>query len=388
MTDPLAGRMGSGRLTGAQLAVKDNIDVAGLPTRNGTPGGAWRAPEASAPAWEVLVQAGAACAGKAAMHEMAWGVTNATIPNPHDPDRIPGGSSGGSAAAVAAGAASAALGTDTAGSIRIPAALCGVVGLRPTWGVISTAGVTPLAGAQDVVGPIAGSVEAAALLFETLTGTLVLPAGPPTGLRVGYLARTGRLDPAVESAYRQTLSALEAAGAVAVDVETDLVRQSAGVSLLRMLVSGAAHHADEVYRAPAAFGPEARALLTLGRDLIATDLLDAAAAVLRAQTADLFARRDLDVLLTPTCPCTATPRRAETIEIGGRTEYVDAALTRYTAWAAVTGQPAMSVPVPGTGAAAVSVQVMAAPGREDLCFATAHAIEKFGNARRPQPESR
>ena len=159
-----------GRLAGLRVAVKDVIDVAGLPTRNGTPGATWRRPERSAEVWRRLADEGAACVGKSATHELAWGVTTATVPHPRDVDRMPGGSSGGSAACVAAGVADAALGTDTGGSIRIPAALCGVVGLRPTVGSLTAEGISPLAPSQDVAGPLAHDVATGAAVAEVLLG--------------------------------------------------------------------------------------------------------------------------------------------------------------------------------------------------------------------------
>lgn len=368
-----------GALSGLAVAVKDNIDVAGLPTRNGTPRGQWRTPPASAPVWDLLEAQGAWCAGKSCMHEMAWGVTTATIPGPVDDERITGGSSGGSAAVVAMGATRAALATDTGGSIRIPAALCGCVGLRPTQGATSTTGVTALAPPQDVVGPIAEDVETAALIFEVLTMRAIMPAHDGVkGQRIGGLSRLGRMEPGVAEGYRKTLSLLADSGAILVEVDTVLPRASASVSLLRMLHCADALYGDDVRGDPLGYGPEARALLTMGADLaLDTQMLDHAAMAVKAETADVFTRDALDVLVTPTCPCVAPKRSAATVEIGGRQEHVDAALTRYTAWAAVAGLPALSVPAQAPGPLPVGIQIMAPPGREDACIRTGLAIEQF-----------
>lgn len=364
---------------GLAIAVKDNIDVAGFLTRNGTPGARWRTPVVSAPAWDVLARAGGWCVGKTAMHEMAWGVTTAALPGPIDAERMTGGSSGGSAAVVAAGAVRAALGTDTGGSIRIPSALCGVVGLRPTHGAIETAGITALAAQQDVVGPIAADVETAAMLFEILAARAVVPAaGGIRDQRIGVLARTGRLTTDVAAAYEATLVLLAEAGAELIEIDTALPRVTASVSLLRMLISADTLYGDEVRRDPRGHGPEARALLTLGAEFAtATDVVDRAAAAVKVQTSELFARHRLDVMLTPTCPCVAPKRPATTIGIGGRNEHVDAALTRFTAWAAVAGIPALSVPASTPRRLPAGVQIMAPPDREDACVRTALTIEEF-----------
>ncbi|MQA76790.1 MAG: amidase, partial [Solirubrobacterales bacterium] len=183
-------------LAGLSVAVKDIVDVAGLPTRNGTAGGRWREPVRSATAWQLLAEAGARCVGKSATHEMAWGVTTPQIPHPRHAAHSCGGSSGGSAACVATGAAHGALGTDTGGSIRIPAALCGVLGFRPTTGAVGLTGVTPLAPEQDAIGPLAAELPTCLAMLEAL---LARPSTPPADAtvpaRVGVLSRTGRLTP-------------------------------------------------------------------------------------------------------------------------------------------------------------------------------------------------
>lgn len=369
----------AGALSGLAVAVKDIIDVAGLPLRNGTPGALWREPTASAGAWTRLATAGAHCVGKAATHEMAWGVTTPQIAHPLHPDRIAGGSSGGSAACVAAHASQGALGTDTGGSIRIPAALCGVVGFRPTTGTVDMAGVTPLAPEQDVVGPMAADVGTGTAMLEVLLdrtlGTELRPEEAMRGLRIGVLQQAGRLDPAIEEAYRRTLAALERAGARIVTCDTALFRQAGSISLLRMLTSSAGAHAQSVHADPAGFGGEARALLTIGENLTTqAGLIERAGVALTARTARLFTSERLDAFLTPTTACTAPPRGADTIEITGRPEPVSAALTRFTAWASVAAMPAVTVPVPGSGLP-VGVQAMAPPRREDTCVRVARFIE-------------
>lgn len=208
-----------GPLEGLPLVVKDLVDVAGMPTRNGTPGGAWREPRASAAAWERLAAAGAVCVGKAATHEMGWGATTPAVAHPLDPERLTGGSSGGSAAAVCAGVVPAALGTDTSGSIGIPAALCGVVGLRPTHGSLPLAGVTPLAPRQDTVGLLTRDVALCLRLFGLLAARPLQPPVPDIhGLRIGVLEAVGRIQPAVADQVERAVNTLAAAGAKPVRV--------------------------------------------------------------------------------------------------------------------------------------------------------------------------
>ncbi len=374
----------SGPLAGLAVAVKDVIDVAGLPTRNGTPGALWRTPHASAPTWEGLEQAGAVCVGKSATHEMAWGVTTPQIPHPEDPEHISGGSSGGSAACVAAGVTPAALGTDTGGSIRIPAALCGVVGFRPTTGSVDMAGVTPLAPEQDVVGPVAADVATCTAMLEVLLDRPLHPGTVAQGMRVGILRRPGRLEPAVETAFLDTVETLREAGVEIIECGTALARQAGSISLLTMLHSSAKLFAKAVHQDPAGFGSEARALLTVGEVITEheAEVLRRARDSLVAHTARLFDENELDAFLTPTTPCTAPRRFADDVEVGGRAEPVSAALTRFTAWASAIGLPAITVPVQAPGLP-TGVQVVAPPQHEDVCVRLALTIEELTRRKAP-----
>jgi Asp-tRNA(Asn)/Glu-tRNA(Gln) amidotransferase A subunit family amidase len=353
------------------------VDVAGLPVHNGTPG-YWREPVTSAPVWQLLVDAGAHCVGKAATHEMAWGVTTPQIPHPTAPDRVAGGSSGGSAACVAAGVATGALGTDTGGSIRIPAALCGVVGLRPTTGAVDMTGITPLAPSQDVAGPLARDVRTCAVMTEVLLGRPLhlAPVDDLGGLRIGILADCGPLDEPTAAAYDRALGGLRDAGAELVPCETGLHREAGGLSLLTMLQESAALHADAVEAGPERFGGEARALLTLGRPLGSrVGDLGRARVRLSDATLRLYAEHRLDAFLTPTTSCVAPHREARTVQLGGREVPVPTALARFTAWAAVTGFPAVSVPAPVTGPLPVGVQLTTRPHREALALEVAAVVE-------------
>lgn len=379
LTGPAPASSADGRLRDLDVAVKDIIDVAGLPTRNGTPLALWRDPDVSATVWERLARAGARCVGKTATHEMAWGVTTPQISHPFDPFRIAGGSSGGSAACVAGGAAHIALGTDTGGSIRIPASLCGVVGFRPTTGAVDSTGITALAPTQDAPGILAPDMATCVATLEVLLDRDLGSVGPDNSrpLRVGILAHPGHLQPVVEAAYDRTLTALEESGVTLVRCETDLPRKSASISLLTMLLESAQHHASQVRADPHGFGPEARTLLTLGLELSdhAVTIATARHAML-AMTSQLFDTTALDALITPTTPCIAPQRGADAVEIAGRAESVDSALTRFTAWAPVVAMPAVSVPM-STKPLTAGIQIMAPPNREDLCIRLALTIERL-----------
>jgi Asp-tRNA(Asn)/Glu-tRNA(Gln) amidotransferase A subunit family amidase len=365
-----------GRLAGLRVAVKDVIDVAGLPTRNGTPGGRWRMPEESAPVWRSLERQGARCIGKTATHEMAWGVTTASVPHPLDPDRMPGGSSGGSAACVAAGVADAALGTDTGGSVRIPAALCGVVGLRPTVHRLAGGGITRLAPTQDVVGPMARDVATCGAVAEVLLERALADPDEPVNA-VGVLARPGPLDASTEAAWAAAVDSLRNSGMEVVPIDDAPLRLAGAVSLLTMLVESYRAHGAAVAEYPGGFGGEARALLTLGRELTGEiPALDAARSALRRHSASLFVEAGVRAVLSPTTACVAPLRRSTSVQLGGRSSSVAAALTRYTAWASAAGLPAISLawdhrPWP-TG-----IQIMTGPDDEATCLAVAGLVERL-----------
>lgn len=246
----------AGPLAGLCLVVKDNIDVAGLPTTGATPALRGLRPQATAPALQRLIDAGAIVLGKANMHELAFGVTNTNaapfagaVGNPWDPARVPGGSSGGTAAAIAAGIANAGLGTDTGGSVRIPASFCGLSGLRPSVGDgagqrrYDPRGALPISRTRDTIGPMARTMAEVALLDGVLAGGDAAVPVPLQGVRLGVAPWFfADMEPAVAAVIEQALAKLSAAGAVLVDVKmadfAPLVAEAAFVIALHEAAEG------------------------------------------------------------------------------------------------------------------------------------------------------
>lgn len=340
-----------GLLHGVPVSVKDIFWTRGVHTTAGSKILAGFVPRSDAVAVRRLRAAGAVLLGKTALHEFAYGVTNdnphyGPTRNPHDPSRIPGGSSGGSAVAVAAQMGFASLGTDTGGSIRIPASLCGVVGLKPTFGLVSVRGVIPLGATLDHVGPLARSVEDAALLLEVISGKRVKEfRGGVTGLRIGVAEEYffERIEPEVARAVRHALARLGGLGARLVRAIVPSAEDATLASRKILLAEAAVYHRR--WRARRAeYGEDVKRLVEMGETLPAKEL--AWAQKVRAQfrrgLARLFQR--VDVLVTPTTPATAALIGESTIEIGGETEDVRLAMTRLVRVFNLAGVPALSVP--------------------------------------------
>ncbi len=365
--------LGSGRLSGLTFAVKDVFDVAGVPTTYGNPDWARsHGPAAgTAPLVTALLQAGARLRGKTRTTELAYGLTGAnpwhgTPANPAAPDRLPGGSSSGSAAAVAAGLVDFALGTDTGGSVRIPASYCGLFGIRPSFGALSTAGVCPLAPSLDTPGWFS---RGAALLSEV--GEVLLPgerselSGPLLRLEEAWInAQFG-----VAEVLRPALDRLE-----------QLRGRAVGIRLLPEGVDAVFDHfralqAEEVWatlgswvdRESPQLGADVKARLEAAK---ATDPATAAAArvfrrLLQARIRPLLAGGA--VLLAPTSPCAAPSLEAEAEEL----ESVRQATIGITAVASLCGLPEVTLPVASEHGAPIGLSMIAGPGRDRALLAFA-----------------
>jgi aspartyl-tRNA(Asn)/glutamyl-tRNA(Gln) amidotransferase subunit A len=398
-----------GPLHGVPLAIKDLFYTAGVRTTAGSKILADFVPAEDAACVARLRAAGALSLGKTNLEEFAYGATSinphyGACRNPWDPERIAGGSSGGSAAAVAAGLCSAALGTDSGGSIRQPSALCGLVGLKPTYGRVSRHGVVPLSWSQDHVGPMARTVRDAAVLLQALAGhdprdPASSPAPVPDylagledgvrGLRVG-LPRDfffTRVDSEVADAVRGAARALEGLGAQVEEVPLPHATQiwTAGAAIL--YAEATAYHEAWLRSRPEDYGPLVRARLRVGAAILGADYLKAqrARALLVAEADRLFDR--LDVLLTPTTPI-AAPRQDESVVRwpDGTEEDVRGATLRFTRPFNLLGFPAASVPCGFTaGGLPLGLQIVARPFAEALVLRVAGAYEAAHGwgARRP-----
>ncbi|HEX7125480.1 MAG TPA: amidase [Thermodesulfobacteriota bacterium] len=403
-----AGRA-RGPLDGIPIAVKDIVWRAGRPMTAGAKRPVVeRAPE-DATVVARLEAAGAIILGATGLHEFAYGVTSVNphhgpVRNPWAIDRNPGGSSGGSGAAVAAGLAYGALGTDTGGSIRIPASVCGIVGLKPTYGRVSRHGVFPLAWSLDHVGPMTRRVEDAALLLEAIAGAdpadptasrrpvpayasrLGRSANPPlAGLRVGVPRGFffDRAEPEVAGIVRAAIDRLAGLGAAVREVALPKHEASVPAALLVLLAEAAAVHARRLAEAPGDYGEDVRARLEQGRLVPASDYLAAqrARAVVRRELAEVL--REVDCIATPTTPTTAGPLSEGA---SGPADAARRAMTHFTRPFNLTGFPALSMPCGFTAEGLpVGLQLVGRPFEEGTLLAAAAPLEAaLGlTARRP-----
>ena len=364
-----AGRW-RGPLHGVAVGVKDLIDVAGLPTRCGSLVFADAPPAAAdAPVVARLLEAGAVVVAKLHTHEFAYGPTGdvaATGParNPHDPSRITGGSSSGSAAAVGAGHLALALGTDTGASVRTPAALCGVVGLKPAYGHLSAEGAFPLAESLDTVGLLTADVHSASVAWDVLdrpdgTGGGIQQPGVK-GVRVGVPvdAYWRPADPSIAAVVAEAVERLRTAGAEVVEVATPMIDELAATYPVIVGAEAWATHADAFEKTPELFQPITRVRLAPNAELPARAYVDALR-TRRWLAVAMRAALDVDVLVLPTTRLRATPIGAETVAVDGAEVPVRPSLLALTLPFNLTGWPAASVPGRvGAGELPVGVQVV------------------------------
>jgi aspartyl-tRNA(Asn)/glutamyl-tRNA(Gln) amidotransferase subunit A len=396
----LRGRL-RGPLHGIPIALKDNIWTRGVRTTAGSKFLATFVPQEDATVARRLSRAGAILLGKTNLHEFAYGVTTnnahyGPTRNPWDAKRIPGGSSGGTGAALAAGLCYGSVGSDTGGSIRIPAALCAIVGLKPTFGRVSTFGVVPLARSFDVVGPLARTVADVALLLSILAGAD--PLDPSTArVRVpDYVAefrkrprksRLGwpreyfweKLDPEIRDIAEKAARSFEKLGGTFEEITLSRIGDSVEPSTQIALAEARAFHESQGWypERAADYSEEVRKRLEMGGDVRAVDYIRALdkMKVVRADFDAALAR--VDAIVAPTAPFAAPEIEQKTVRIGNEDEPVRGALVRLNRPANFTGHPAISVPCGFTKAGLpVGLQLIGRAFDETTLLRLAHFYEQ------------
>jgi aspartyl-tRNA(Asn)/glutamyl-tRNA(Gln) amidotransferase subunit A len=392
-----------GALAGVPFAVKNLFDIAGLPTLAGSKINRTRAPAARDATLIARLEAqGAVLVGALNMGEYAYDFTGENVHdgpsrNPHDTARMTGGSSGGSGGAVAGGLVPLALGSDTNGSIRVPSSLCGIFGLKPTYGRLSRAHTFPFVASLDHVGPLARSTRDLALAYDAMQGhdpddpvcvdrpvetvTPLLARGAD-GLRIaiagGYF-RAGA-SPEAQAALARVAAALGVTG----EIEIPEAQRARAAAYVITASEGAALHVDRLRTRAQDFDPAVRDRLIAGAMIPAALVVKAQKfrRWYRARVLELFA--DVDAILAPATPCTAPAIGQQTFVLDGVELNVRANLGVYTQPISFIGLPVVVVPVP-LKPMPIGVQIIAAPWREDIPLRIAHALEQAGVAAAGRP---
>jgi aspartyl-tRNA(Asn)/glutamyl-tRNA(Gln) amidotransferase subunit A len=403
----LAAGRDRGPLHGVPVAVKDLFLTRGVRTTCGSKVYEDFVPAIDAAVVERLRAAGAVMFGKLNMHELAYGITSANphfgpVRNPWNAEHSPGGSSGGSGAAVAAQMVYAAMGSDTGGSIRIPAAFCGVVGLKPTYGRVSRYGALPLAYSLDHMGPLARTVRDAAMVLNAIAGYdrrdptssrhPVVDFIPDDGcsirrLRIGFPENFyfDHLDPGVESSVRGVFARAQSLGGLVKPVRVPDVAALNAVGRVIQLAEASAV-AEPHLECREKFGPDVLALLDQGRLLPATDYINAQR--LRRKLSREFDQlwSEVDCLIAPTTPITAPRVGEKTVRLGGRDEDVRLATTRLVRGINVLGLPALSIPCGlASNGLPIGVQIIGPAWEEALILKIGAALEDGGVGIPPCP---
>lgn len=387
-----------GVLHGVPVGLKDLYYVKGMPNTAGSRIFDDFVPDHDGASAESLKSAGAILMGKLNLHQFAFGPTGLNadyghMHNPWDPERVAGGSSGGSGSAAAAGQCAITLGTDTGGSIRIPSALCGLAGLKPTYGRVSRFGLVSLSWSLDHPGPMARTVEDCAASMQVLAG--YDPRDPASadepvpdymealsedlsGLKVGVPREYFEVpvDAEVEKLVRASLTTLEELGAEVVEVEWPMYHRSADISKIILYAEAAAYHRDLLLRRGEEYDPSVRWRFESGLFISGPDYLRA----LRHRREYTESARELlqqvDLLAGPMEPVVAPPIEADSIPVNGESVGVIPALTQYTRPFNLTGYPALTVPCGFSEGMPVGLQLAARPFDEATALRAGYAYQQ------------
>ncbi len=390
----LASGQDRGALHGIPIAIKDIVDMEGLPTTCASRVREGHVAEKDAAVVAHLRRAGAVITGKTNLHEFAMGTTSedsayGAARHPLDDTRSPGGSSGGSAIAIACGMSLGAVGTDTGGSIRIPSAACGLVGIKPAFNELSCDGVVPLSRSLDHVGPLARTVTDAWLLYDVMAGrdapitiktsrnnndpasmlpSMAMAKPRRAAIPSGYFI--DRLQPDVRRGFDEAVAWLRGAGVQIEHVELPHAEMIAPIYLHICLAEAAAFHARTLEAMPEAYTSAVRMRFEAGRFVLAEDYLRALAGRDRLRAGVAAALNAHQLLLLPTLPIVAPPIGAATVPMGDAEEPVRAAMLRLTQPFNLTGHPALTLPIrPASGGLPVGLQLVGFDTRRLLAAA-------------------
>jgi aspartyl-tRNA(Asn)/glutamyl-tRNA(Gln) amidotransferase subunit A len=397
-----------GPLHGIPIALKDNFWTAGTATTAGSKILRDFVPTQDATVVRRLKEAGVVLLGKLNMHEFAWGATTdnphyGPTRNPWDVERIPAGSSGGSGAALAADLCLGATGSDTGGSIRHPAAVCGIVGFKPTYGRVSLYGIVPLAWSLDHAGPMTKTVKDAALMLQVMAGydpadpfcaDVAVPEYSSTldqgvrGLRIGVYHDFffTHIQEGTRVAVEAALKTLGQLGADIVEVELPHIRHAYDTELTILYPESSTYHRDWLRNRPDDYGTDVRTNIEVGEFHLATQYIRAQRVrrLIRDEFVSIF--RKVDALVTPTLPITATKIGAMTCVIDGREEDLHGNIIRFTAPFNVIGVPTLSVPCGFSEGLPVGMQVIGKPWDEPSVLRIGHAYQQATDWHTRRPE--
>jgi len=402
----LGGGIYLGPLHGIPVSFKDNIASANVRTTAGS--GILRdwVPDRDATVLDRLTAGGAVTIGKANLYEFAFGAPHplyGPTRNPWNPTHGCAGSSSGSASAVAAGLCYGSIGTDTGGSIRIPAAFCGVIGFKPTYGRLSRAGVVPLSANLDHVGPLARTVRDAAILLEAMSGadradptTINRPRGDFTsaldagvrGLRIGLLAPqpTERLETEVRSALATAYQVFTDAGADLVEVQLPDLTEIRAAMWTMVRAEAAEYHRPYLRSGADQYHPTVRTLLEAGEFIPATEYVHAQRVRSKATADVISALANVDALVLPAVAMAAYPIGQQMVDLGGTEENVLSAMTRYTPLFNLTGHPALVLPCGfNSSGMPIGMQVVGRILDDAMVLRVAHTYERLTEWHRRRP---
>jgi len=369
------------RLAGLPVLIKENCDTAGVPCSAGMRVRTGHVPETDSWITARLRALGAIVLGVTVSDPGAFSVRTPDVTHPADPTLTVGGSSGGSAAAVAAGFCLGAIGTDTGGSIRIPSACCGTVGLKPTYNALPVTGIFPLIPSLDHVGPMARTVEDVTLLWDALRINAGADAKAVTsiGFDPVWLSEA---DAAIRDAFELVLAQIEKQGVACREIRLPKLDEVAEMHGRIFFTEGAAYHFAHFKTAIPRYPSLARQWFALARGMPVGDYVDAWERRVRFTSEVDRLLEEVDLLLTPTLPVLHPPRDGQNLIVAGRPLDYTMALVRQTCLFDHTGHPALAMPVPfassdASGSVSPSLQIVGRPGEENSLLAFARVLERI-----------